>query len=103
ARAKPLATMSDEAVLAEVAEREKVALNQYGPELLKPGFLAAYYHGRLAGTLEQVLGATEGRALTSKLLAGLEGDKTVESNIALYRAARKEITLDAYLAEYGHR
>jgi pyruvate,water dikinase len=103
ARAKKLSEMSDEALLAEVAEREKVALNQFGPELLKPGFLAAYYHGRLASTLELVLGTSEGRALTSKLLAGLEGDKTVESNIALYRAAKGEITLDDYLAEYGHR
>jgi hypothetical protein len=64
ARAKKLAELPDEAVLAEIAEREKVALNEFGPELLKPGFLAAYYHGRLAGTLEMVLGATEGRALT---------------------------------------
>ncbi|HUR38157.1 MAG TPA: PEP/pyruvate-binding domain-containing protein [Planctomycetota bacterium] len=103
ARAKKLKEMSDEQLLAEIAERERVALNEYGPELLKPGFLAAYYHGRLASTLELVLGAAEGRALTSKLLAGLEGDKTVESNIALYKIAKGELTMDAYLAEYGHR
>lgn len=103
ARAKKLTEMSDEALLAEVFEREKVALNQYGPELLKPGFLAAYYHGRLASTLELVLGQTEGRALTSKLLAGLDGDKTVESNINLYKVAKGEMALDAYLAEFGHR
>jgi len=103
ARAKNLAKMSDEEVVAEIAEREKVALNEFGPELLKPGFLAAYYHGRLASTLELVLGTTEGRALTSKLLAGLEGDKTVESNIALYQVAKGQMTLEAYLAEYGHR
>jgi pyruvate,water dikinase len=102
-RARKLSEMSDEAILAEIAERERVALNEYGPELLKPGFLAAYYHGRLASNLELILGVTEGRALTSKLLAGLEGDKTVESNIALYRVARGELTLEAYLAEYGHR
>jgi pyruvate,water dikinase len=103
ARAKNLKAMSDDQLLAEMAEREKVALNEYGPELLKPGFLAAYYHGRLASTLELVLGTSEGRALTSKLLAGLEGDKTVESNIALYKVAKGELTIDAYLAEYGHR
>ncbi|HVR85511.1 MAG TPA: PEP/pyruvate-binding domain-containing protein, partial [Planctomycetota bacterium] len=78
-RAKKLPEMTDDAILREIAEREKVALNEYGPELLKPGFLAAYYHGRLASNLELILGVSEGRALTSKLLAGLEGDKTVES------------------------
>jgi len=102
-RAKRLSDLDDDAVLAEIALREKVALNEYGPELLKPGFLAAYYHGRLASNLELILGVTEGRALTSKLLAGLEGDKTVESNIALYKVARGELSLEAYLAEYGHR
>ncbi|HZF00172.1 MAG TPA: PEP/pyruvate-binding domain-containing protein [Planctomycetota bacterium] len=102
-RAKKLAGMSDEALLAEIAEREKVALNEYGPELLKPGFLAAYYHGRLASTLESVLGGADGRALTAKLLAGLDGDKTVESNIGLYQVAKGERTLESYLAEYGHR
>ncbi len=103
ARSKDLGALSDAELIAEAAERERVALNEYGPELLKPGFLAAYYHGRLATTLELVLGPSEGRALTAKLLAGLEGDKTVESNIALSRVAKKELTLEAYLAEYGHR
>jgi hypothetical protein len=103
ARAKKLAEMSDEAVLAEVAEREKVALNEFGPELLKPGFLASYYLGRLSSTMEMTLGPAEGRSFTAKLLAGLDGDKTVESNIALFRVAKGEMTIDAYLAEYGHR
>jgi len=103
ARAKKLEEMSDEAVLAEVAERERVALNEFGPELLKPGFLASYYLGRLSSTLELALGPAEGRSLTAKLLAGLDGDKTVESNIALYRVAKNEIKIEDYLAEYGHR
>src|SRR5207237_7943856 len=103
ARAKNLKEVSDDALLAEIAEREKVARNEYGPELLKPGFLAAYYHGRLAANLELILGTAEGRALTSKLLAGLEGDKTVESNIGLYKVSKGQMTLEAYLAEYGHR
>jgi len=50
-----------------------------------------------------VLGAVDGRALAARLLAGLDGDKTVESNIALYRTAKGEMKLDAWLEEYGHR
>ncbi len=103
ARAKKLPEMADDAVIAEIAERERVALNEVGRELLKPGFLAGYYHGRLLGTLELALGAVEGRALAARLLAGLEGDKTVESNIALYRVSKGELRLEDYLAEYGHR
>jgi pyruvate,water dikinase len=103
ARSRPLSGMTDDQVIVELTEREHIALNEFGPEFLKPGFLAGYYHGRLLATLEMVLGPTEGRALAATLLAGLEGDKTVESNIALYRVAKGELTLEAYLAEYGHR
>ncbi len=102
-RAMKLEELSDEALLAEFAERERAAFHEFGAEFLKPGFVAGYFHGRLAGTLEQVLGPAQGRALAARLLAGLEGDKTVESNIGLWRAARGEITLEAWLEEYGHR
>jgi phosphohistidine swiveling domain-containing protein len=102
-RRKPLATMSDAELLDEAARRERVGLNEFGPALLKPGFLAGYHHGRVSSTLELALGPQEGRALTARLLAGLEGDKTVESNIQLYRVARGELSLEAYLEEYGHR
>ena len=100
---KKLADLPHQAVLEELEARERWALAEYGPELLKPGFLAAYFHGRLEGTLEMVLGVAGGRALTAALLAGLEGDKTVESNIALYRVARDESKLEDYLKEFGHR
>jgi pyruvate,water dikinase len=102
ARSRNLAALPDEALLAELAERERL-LDDFGRESLKPGFLAGYHHGRLASTLEQALGPAEGRALTARLLAGLEGDKTVESNVALYRVAKGELALEAYLAEFGHR
>ncbi|HYE99192.1 MAG TPA: PEP/pyruvate-binding domain-containing protein [Planctomycetota bacterium] len=103
ARAKALDGLSDADVLAELDARVETGLVKYGAEFLKPGFLAGYYHGRLASTLELALGAEEGRALTAALLGGLEGDKTVESNVALYAVARGERTLDDFLAEYGHR
>jgi pyruvate,water dikinase len=103
AKAKDLAAMSDAAVLAELDERVATALCGYGAELLKPGFLAGSFHGRLSASLELALGPAEGRALTSRLLAGLEGDKTVEANLLLYRVSRGEAPLDAFLSEFGHR
>ena len=102
-RAKKLGAMSEAELLAELDARVKLALVEAGPELLKPGFLAGYYHGRLSSTLEQALGEQDGRSLAARLLTGLEGDKTVESNIALYRVSKGELSLDAYLADYGHR
>lgn len=102
ARERRLEDLTVGELLGELAERER-ALNDFGAEFLKPGFLAGYYHGRLSGTLELVLGPAEGRALAARLLSGLEGDKTVESNIELWRVARGERTLEDFLREYGHR
>jgi pyruvate,water dikinase len=102
-RAKALGAMTDGEVLAELDARVELSMVEYGGELLKPGFLAGYYHGRLSATLEQALGEADGRALASRLLTGLEGDKTVESNIRLWKVAKGELTLEAYLKEFGHR
>ncbi|HEX7901023.1 MAG TPA: PEP/pyruvate-binding domain-containing protein [Planctomycetota bacterium] len=103
ARARKLDGMSDAQVLAELDARATLALVDYGGELLKPGFLAGYYHGRLTSTLEQALGEQDGRALAARLLTGLEGDKTVESNILLWKVSTGEVALEAYLKEFGHR
>ncbi len=102
-RAKDLASLDDAALLAELEARERTGLNGFGAEFLKPGFIAGYFHGRLAATLEQALGPAEGRALATRLLAGLDGDKTVESNVEIFRVARGERTLEDYLREFGHR
>jgi pyruvate,water dikinase len=89
--------------LHALATRVAFTLEVFGPESLKPGFLAAAFHGRLLSTLEMALGPDEGRAFAARLLGGLEGDKTVESNIDLWRVAKGEKTLEAFLAEHGHR
>jgi pyruvate,water dikinase len=100
---KDLEDLSDEGLLAELAERERVVLTDFGKELLKPTYLAAHYSGRLTGTLEQVLGPAEGRALAARLLAALDNDKTVEANTALFRVARGERNMESFLEEFGHR
>lgn len=103
ARGQDLAAMSEKELLAELEERERVGLHQFGRETLKPGFLASYYHSRLTGNLELILGQEQGAVLVSTLLRGLEGDKTVECNIALYRVAQGQVSLEDFLKDFGHR
>jgi phosphohistidine swiveling domain-containing protein len=102
-RARKLGAMTDVELIEELDRRTSFALVDYGGELLKPGFLAGYYHGRLSGALEQALGTSDGRALAARLLTGLDGDKTVESNIRLWKVAKGEERLEDYLRDYGHR
>jgi phosphohistidine swiveling domain-containing protein len=82
----------------DLAEIEAAVLDDFGPELLKPGFLAAHYHSRLSTALEEAFGPDEGRRLTAGLLSGLDDDRTVELNQALF-----ERDLESFLAEFGHR
>ncbi|MGD0088948.1 MAG: PEP/pyruvate-binding domain-containing protein [Planctomycetota bacterium] len=103
ARQKDLAAMSGTELLAELQERERIGLHEFGRETLKPGFLASYYHSRLAGNLELIFGPEKGPLLAASLLRGLDGDKTVECNIALYRVAQGEISLEDFLKDFGHR
>ena len=102
ARRKTLAALADKELLAELAERI-VVLNEFGRETLKPGFLASYYHSRLAGSLELVFGPEQGALVAAGLLRGLDGDKTVECNIALYGVAEGALSLDDFLNDFGHR
>ncbi|HYG73874.1 MAG TPA: PEP/pyruvate-binding domain-containing protein [Planctomycetota bacterium] len=103
ARAKKLSELSDAALLAELEERDRIALNDFGAETLKPGFLAAYFHDKLSQTFQQVFGKEEGSATLARLLRGLDGDKTVEINIALYEVACGRFSMHHFLENFGHR
>lgn len=86
-----------------LAAVETAVLDDFGPELLKPGFLAAHFYSRLCATLVDAFGPDEGRRLTAGLLAGLDGDRTVDLNQALFDVAHGVRDIDAFLAEFGHR
>jgi len=103
ARRKNLSAMSEAELLAELEERERIGLHQFGRETLKPGFLASYYHSRVVGNLELIFGPEQGALLAATLLRGLDGDKTVECNMALYRVAQGQISLEDFLKTFGHR
>ncbi len=101
-RKMDLEALGDAEVLAELGRREAL-FNEFGKESLKPGFVAGYYHARLSADLELVFGPQEGKRLTGALLKGLEGDRTVEANIDLYKVSRGEMAMAAFLETYGHR
>jgi len=102
AREKNLAEMNDSQLLAELDEREK-AFNQIARESEKTSFIAGYYQGSLTGVLEDLLGVKEGQAFCNRLISGLDGNKTEEQNVALHAVAQGEMSLDKFMAEYGHR
>ena len=103
AREKDLSGLSDAELLAELDERDRIALNDFGAETLKPGFLAAYFHDLLTQTFHDIFGKEQGSEHLAKLLRGLTGDKTVEINIALYEVACDRFSMHHFLEGFGHR
>jgi pyruvate,water dikinase len=102
ARARTLSEMSQEQLLSEFDEREK-AFNQIFRDAETTSSIAVYYQSSLQGLLEDLLGQSEGQALANRLVAGLEGNKTEEQNVALHAVAKGEMELETFLEEHGHR
>jgi len=102
-RAQDLAAMPDEALVAELRDRCTRVLDDFGPESLKPGFFGGLAFDELTRLLVQLMGPDDGEAIASALARGLEGDTTFEQDAMLYKVARGEAAMDAFLRRYGHR
>ncbi|HUW56573.1 MAG TPA: PEP/pyruvate-binding domain-containing protein [Planctomycetota bacterium] len=90
-------------VLKELDERIERVLGDFGKESGKPGYFGGIALSELEKLLVQLMGESEGRALAGTLTSGLPGDTTIEQNIMLYRVARGDAPLEAFLERYGHR
>ncbi len=102
-RGRDLAALSTAEVLAELEARIARVLDDFGAESLKPGFFGGLALASLEARLCQLMGREAGTALCLTLTQGLDGDTTVEQNVSLCRAARGEMSLDAFLDRFGHR
>ena len=102
-RSRDLTRLSTAEVIAELGERRRKVLDEFGKESLKPGFFGGMALEALQGKLTQLMGRDEGTHLTLALTAGLPGDTTVEQDLYLLAVARGEATLADFLVRYGHR
>jgi pyruvate,water dikinase len=102
-RAEDLSKMETPQVCAELRDRCRRVLDDFGKESLKPGFFGAVAFTELRGLLMQLMGDDEGSRLACTLTMGLDGDTTVVQNQLLYRVARGEAPMEQFLEAYGHR
>jgi phosphohistidine swiveling domain-containing protein len=101
-RAKDLSRMTEAELLAELDARE-AAFNEIGREAEKTSSIAGYFHGSLSGTLEQAMGIKAGQELVSRLIGGLDNDRSMQQSIDLYRVAQGDMPMEKFIEEYGHR
>jgi pyruvate,water dikinase len=102
-RAEDLTKLQTPQVCAELRDRCRRVLDDFGKESLKPGFFGAVAFTELRGLLMQLMGDDEGSRLACTLTMGLDGDTTVVQNQLLYRVARGEAPMEQFIEAYGHR
>jgi pyruvate,water dikinase len=102
-RAQDLATLSAPELLAELRDRRRVVLDEFGGESLKPGFFGGMALDQLEALLVQLLGENDGKRLTSELTMALEGDITFEQDELLYQVAKGQAAMAEFLDRFGHR
>jgi len=102
-RGRDLSSLSVAELTAELRERWRIVLDEFGPESLKPSFFGAMAMEQLEALLVQILGDHDGRRVTVGLTMALEGDITFEQDELLYRVAKGEVPMADFLAKFGHR
>jgi pyruvate,water dikinase len=82
---------------------EARVLDQFAPESLLPGFLAARHLENLKALLREHFYDEDAEALAFTLAAGGEPDQTLASTADLRRLGLGELSVEEWINRYGHR
>ena len=102
-RAEALAALPTADVIAELHDRCRRVLDDFGKESLKPGFFGGLAFERVQQLLVQLTGKQRGASLAASLTMGLDDDVTVEQDLLLQRVAAGEATMAEFIERFGHR
>ena len=95
--------LSDAELVEKFQEWCRKTLDDFAPKALTATLLAAFSLQRLEATLQKCIDETEAKGLVSRLISGLSGNLTVETNEKLWEVAKGQISLADFLKDYGHR
>ncbi len=95
--------LSDAELVEKFKEWCQKTLDDFAPKALTATLLAAFSLQRLEAGLQKCIDETEGKGLASRLISGLSGNLTVETNENLQRIASGQISVADFLNDYGHR
>jgi pyruvate,water dikinase len=95
--------LSDAELVAKFQTWRAKTLNDFAPKALTATLLAGFSLQRLEAGLQKCLDETAAKMLASRLISGLSGNLTVETNEKLQQVATGELTLTDFLKDYGHR
>ncbi len=78
-------------------------LDDFAPKALTATLLAGFSLQRLEGVLQKCTDETTAKSIASRLISGLSGNLTVETNTKLQQVAAGDLELTDFLKDYGHR
>ena len=102
-RQEDLTGKSTPQAIAELHDRRRRVLDDFGAESLKPGFFAGLALGAVETALTRLMGRQAATRLTAELSMALEGDITFEQGALLHAVARGQATREQFLERFGHR
>ena len=95
--------LSDAELVAKFQVWRAKTLDDFAPKALTATMLAGFSLQRLEAALQKCLDETEAKTLASKLISGLSGNLTVETNERLWQVASGDLSLTDFIKNYGHR
>ncbi len=99
----PDADLSDAGLVAKFQTWRAKTLDNFAPTALTATLLAGFSLQRLEAALQKCLDETAAKTLASRLISGLSGNLTVETNEKLWQVATGDLALTDFLKDYGHR
>ena len=95
--------LSDAELVAKFQTWRAKTLDDFAPKALTATLLAGFSLQRLEAALQKHLNETEAKGLANRLISGLSGNLTVETNEKLWQVASSDLALTDFLKDYGHR
>jgi len=101
--ARSCSALSDAELVSKFEAWCTKTLEDFAPEALTATLLAGFSLQRLEAALQKCMNETVAKTLASRLISGLAGNLTVETNEKLWQVAVGHLTLPDFLKHYGHR
>ena len=95
--------LTDTELVAKFEEWRAKTLDEFAPKALTATLLAGFSLQRLEAALQKCLHETEVKTFASRLISGISGNLTVETNEKLWEVATVDLSLTDFLKDYGHR
>ena len=102
-RDMPYTALSDAELVAKFWTWHAKTLDDFAPKALTATLLAGFSLQRLEAVLQKSTNETAAKTLASRLISGLSGNLTVETNEKLRQVATRDLALTDFLRDYGHR